>query len=226
MITVSVSLLAMSENRSDLHIGSTISRLELEGMPTPWRLVVHWHLDRGQLVPAGVEMRCYGVDGDDETDFFGGQEHPQHSAPLLDDGEQTRAASSDLVGKRIKWGPVLGEHAARLSRMLAESATETEGWHSGSAQFMREASALAGSLTRATDDTYRLVAALYKEALKGEHRSQPAKYVLHRLIEVYRYPLDPENESHRVKVRQWIGEARKRNYLPKTTANTTRKARK
>lgn len=193
---------------------------------TPWRIVVHWHLDHGQLVPAGVEVRCYGVADDDEANFWGGQEHPNHEVPLMDDGQRTRAASSDLIGKRVKWGQVLGEHAASLSQMLAESASETEGLHAGSARLMRDVSTLAGGLTRATDDTYRLVAALYREALTGPARSRPAMYVMERLIGEHGYALDRENESDRVKVRQWIGEARKRDYLPKTTANTNRKGSK
>lgn len=209
----------MSETRSDLHLGSTMTRVQ----GTPWRIVVHWHRDGGQLIPAGVEVRCYGVEGDDAADFNGGQERPNHERPLLEPGERSRAASSELLGKRIRWGQVLGEHAAGLAKMLTASADETATLHAGSAAFMREVSALAGALTRATDDTYRLVAALYREALASEARSRPAVYVLGRLIEDHGYRLDPENRSDRVKVRQWIGVARKRGYLPKTTPNTERK---
>lgn len=208
----------MSETRSGLHVGSTLSRVA----DSPWRIVVHWHTDGGQLVPAGVEIRCYGVAGDDENEFWGGQERPNHEQPLLDDGQRSRAVSSDLV-KRLKLGPALGEHAAQLTRLLARSADETASMHQGSAAFMREVSALAGGLTRATDATYGLVAALYREALEGPSRSRPAVYVLDRLVDAHDYALDRDSTSDRVKVRQWIGEARKRGYLPKTTANTTRR---
>lgn len=187
---------------------------------------MHWHQDGGQLFPAGVEVRCYGVEDDNEDDFWAGQMHPRHELPLLDDGERTRGASSELLTKRVKWGPVLGEHAAKLSRKLAESADETQGLHPGSAAFMRQAAALAGGLPRANDATYQLVAALYLEAMDGRARSRPAMYVMEQLIEAHGYALDPDIESHRVKVRQWIARARDLEYLPKTTANTERKERK
>ena len=67
---------------------------------------------------------------------------------------------------------------------------------------------------RANDDTYRLVSVLYREALEGPGRSRPAVYVLERLVAAYDYALDRDSKSDRVKVRQWIGEARKRGYLP------------
>lgn len=206
----------MSEMRSALHIGSTVS--EIEG--TPWRVVVHWHRDRGQLIPAGIEVRCYEVPGEDVDDFQGGQETPDHGRPVFDDGEQSRAVSSELIGKRIRWGQVLGDHAAKLSRLTAADAEAPGPHHAGSAELLASVAALAGGLTRATSQTYVLVAALYREALESEHRSRPAVYVLERLADGHGYPLSADNPSDRVKVRQWIGEARKRGHLPKSTANT------
>lgn len=177
---------------------------------------MHWHDHRGQLIPAGVEVRCYGVEHENEDDFWGGQEMPRHENPLFDEGESSRASSSGLLSSRVKWGVVLGEHAAKLSAMLARSAAETATFHPGSAAFMSTLSRSAAGLTRATDDTYKLVAALYLEALTTTERARPASYVRARLVEQHGYELK-DNASHRTKVRQWIGEARKRGYLPPAT---------
>lgn len=207
----------MSEIRGHLHFGSTVS--EIEG--TPWRVVVHWHRDRGQLIPAGIEVRCYQVPREEVDNFQGGQETPEHGHPVFDDGEQSRAVSSELIGKRIRWGQVLGDHAAKLSRLTGADAETPGPHHAGSAELLANVSALASGLTRATGQTYELVADLYREAQASEHRSRPAVYVLERLADGHGYPLSANNPSDRVKVRQWIGEARKRGHLPKSTANTT-----
>lgn len=181
---------------------------------------MHWHEDRGQLIPACVEVRCYGVEDENEGDFWGGQERPNHALPIFSEGESSRSASSELLGKRIRWGRVLGEHAAELSAMLADSASETASLHAGSSNFMRNLSLNAAGLARANDETYRVVAALYLQALSSQDRARPALFVMNQLIE-RGYALDHGNSSDRVKVRQWIGEARKRGYLPKTERRGT-----
>lgn len=210
----------MTRTRSDLHTGSTISQLD----GTPWRLVVHWHHVGKELVPAGIEVRCYGVKGDDPADFNGGQETPHHESPEYAHGELPRRVSSDLLVKRIKWGQVFAEHAATFASQLEQSAKETEGFHPPSADLMWSWARSARGQKRAGDDTYRLVAALHSEAqLVPDFRSRPSVYVLSQLRDVYGYELDPSSTSDRQKVRTWIGEARKRSYLAPSTKTTNRK---
>lgn len=199
-------------------IGST--RSEVDG----WVVVTHWHAVDGKIIPAGVDVRCYDAGGDEHWTGTEGNPDPRHYEGGFRRGQPPQAVTSGLLGKRLRWGQLLTEQRSELADSLHDTGDDSrfdpdvaEEWK----MLAERAGAPMSSGLRATDVTYRRVASLLPEA-ERDYRGRVALGVLELLREKHDYPLNPDNKSDRVKVRQWMRKARD---LPKTTANTERKER-
>lgn len=190
-----------------------------------WRITMHWYEDGGNVSPAGLEVRAVTMRGDaplgplrDGTPE--GNYYEARCRPRAPD-----AISSQLLGHDLKWGALIREHRGLLLDSLEESVEKDR----LGAEWEHVAELVAGLPHgnrrghRAADSDYQLCAALYREAQRTGHRGSEALEVLRLLVERYNYQLDPENHSHRQKVRAWIAEARKRGYLEPSTRTTNRK---
>lgn len=188
-----------------------------------WRVVVHWHDVAGRVVAAGVDVRCYDVPGDaPATDHSprDGLPDPHHNDGHFPPGREPRDVTSGLMGHRIRWGEEIRVHLPQLVESLDRSSEEDPvdlAWTNDSAV---RAGQRAGRASRATDNTYRLVADLHREVSRDPRsRGRQALAVLRLLRDRYHFDLD-ESDSDRARVRAWVKTARDRGYLPKATNNT------
>lgn len=193
-----------------------VGDLEFEGYLTseattegPWRIRTHWFYAEGGAVPAAMDIEFTSV-----PETFRSELKHTEFAP----GSPSPAALSRTAIESLPLGRILREHRGMAwASMRAEADQGVKGgafhrWASEQADAVADPP--AQSRPSPADKHFRRVAELHQQA-PGPHRSL---WVAEQLwAEGYTFERKGEQVSPtHDRVRQWIGAARERGYMPPT----------